>query len=92
MNNIGDFLKEEGLVKDTKISEKILKHAKEINRFQDKIFKLAEIEQATPVESVGGATAFAVSMLAAYEKENPEMATIMRKVVKRMFTISGVEI
>jgi galactokinase/mevalonate kinase-like predicted kinase len=92
INILGGFLKDRKVLHEKKISQKIVEHAKEINKFQDKLFKMTEIEQVPPAVGVGGALAFAVSVIRAYEKEDPEMAQMLMRIAKRMFSLSGVEL
>ena len=80
MNNssIGDN------VNDSKISEKIQDHAKDINEFQDKLFNYIEINQISPAIAVGGLIACAVSIIKAEEEEDPEIAKMMLRISKRL--------
>jgi len=46
------------LKNEKEINQKLKKHTNEVNKFQDKLFKIVEVEQVPPAIAVGGAIAF----------------------------------
>jgi hypothetical protein len=80
------------LKNEKEINQKLKKHTNEVNKFQDKLFKIVEVEQVPPAIAVGGAIAFTVSIITKCKEENPEMGKMLTRIVKRVFSLSGMEL